>query len=129
MSAFVRLADGKTEVATDRRNRQRLPALPWHATLLLGEAAFVCCKWILPTLCASSRTLQPIAAYCSGFAVPFSALVLLSGIGVLAARKRRRSPDKDHEFQQGSETNETENCLRDRWHGRHRQLDLPATGG
>ncbi|MFZ4537380.1 hypothetical protein [Propionivibrio sp.] len=67
-----------------------LMSMPWHVSILLGEATFVAFKWILPVMCSSSLFLKPIAAALAGMAWLFCGLFLLIGLCVFANQKRGR---------------------------------------
>jgi hypothetical protein len=45
---------------------QFLRALPWHVSLLLGEAIVIACKWVLPAMCSNETFSVPVieVAWC-----------------------------------------------------------------
>ena len=73
------LKNGKLEAALGA-----LLIVPWHVSILLGEAVMVTCKWILPAMCSKNAFLVPIAE----LAYLVSSVLCLSGAANFVARKR-----------------------------------------
>ncbi len=63
-------------------------SLPWQVSVLLGEAAFVGFKWILPAMGSSNISLKPITVTYSGMEWLFSGLFLLIGAVLFVAQNR-----------------------------------------
>lgn len=69
---------------------ERLASLPWYVNILLGEAIFVACKWVLPAVFVSDPQLFPVADKLSGLAWLLSSVFfLLGGIGFTSWKKQR----------------------------------------
>lgn len=63
--------------------------VPWHVNLLLGEAVFVTCKWILPAFSAADAAFKPGMTPWSNMAEVLASIFLLFGAIIFAAQKKK----------------------------------------
>ena len=68
-----------------------LVVLPWHVNLLLGEAVYVGCKWVLPAAFSSEHFLHPITVAIAGQAWLFSGIFVVIGANTWLTGKQPKS--------------------------------------
>src|SRR5664279_2587740 len=61
--------------------------VPWYVSLLLGEAAFALCKWVLPVMCSTHTFLRPVEAASPSMAWPVAIVFMLLAGAIFVAQK------------------------------------------